>query len=279
MTLRVGHIAYANCIPFFHYLAECGFAGETVPGVPSRLNTMLAEGRIDLSPSSSIEYGRNGTDYLLLPDFSISAHGAVQSVLLFSDRPLEHLAKIPITVTGESATSICLLRILLKEFLGFTAPGEIRPGGSVEEHIAAGGTGLLIGDRALQASLAGLAPWVFDLGELWWRFTGLPFVFALWIVHRRSAEPKSAELVLFQKQLRCSLHGALSDPEGTAARVPGYGWFGTERLAAYWRSMDYDFSEAHRRGLELFFRLAVKHRLLSQVPELRFFGGNSEERS
>lgn len=275
MTLRVGHIAYANCIPFFHYLAECGFAGETISGVPSRLNALLAEGRIDLSPSSSIEYGRNDADYLLLPDFSISSSGAVQSVLLFSGRPLEHLAQIPIAVTGESATSINLLRILLKEFLGFITLVEIRPAGSVEEHIASGGTGLLIGDRALRACLAGLAPRVYDLGELWWRFTGLPFVFALWIVHRRAAEAKSAELMLFREQLRCSLHGALSDPGGTAARVPEYGWFGKERLASYWRAMDYDFSAAHRRGLELFFRLAVKHRLLSQVPELKFFGGTS----
>lgn len=276
MTLRVGHIAYANCVPFFHYLAECGFAGETVPGVPSRLNALLAEGQIDLSPSSSFEYGRNGADYLLLPDFSISSRCAVQSVLLFSCRPIEHLAKIPIAFTGESATSINLLRILLMEFFGFTTPAEIRPDDSVEEHIAAGGAGLLIGDRALRASLAGVAPWVYDLGELWWRFTGLPFVFALWIVHRRAAEIKNAQLVLFQEQLRCSLHKALSDPEGTAARVPEYGWFGKERLAAYWQAMDYDFSAAHRRGLELFFRLAVKHRLLSQVPKLRFFGGTPD---
>lgn len=273
MTLRVGHIAYANCVPFFHYLAECGFAGETVPGVPSRLNALLAEGRIDLSPSSSFEYGRNAADYLLLPDFSISCRGAVQSVLLFSDRPLEQLEKIPIAVTGESATSINLLRILLKEFLGFTAPAEIRPAGSVEEHIAAGGAGLLIGDRALRASLAGLASHVYDLGELWWRFTGLPFVFALWIVHCSAAQMKITELQLFQEQLRCSLNRALSDPEETAARVPEYGWFGKQRLAAYWRAMDYDFSAANRRGLELFFRLAVKHRLLSQVPELQLFGG------
>jgi chorismate dehydratase len=279
MTLRVGHIAYANCVPFFHYLAECGFAGETVPGVPSRLNALLAEGRIDLSPSSSIEYGRNGADYLLLPDFSISSRGTVQSVLLFSDRPLEHLSEIPIAVTGESATSINLLHILLKEFFGFTTLAEIRPAGSVEEHIAAGGAGLLIGDRALRASLAGLASQVYDLGELWWKFTGLPFVFALWIVHRRAAQEKRGELILFQEQLHCSLNRALSDPEGTAVRVPDYGWFGQERLVAYWRTMAYDFSEAHRRGLELFFRLAVKHRLLSKMPELQFFDGKPEGRA
>jgi chorismate dehydratase len=276
MTLRVGHIAYANCIPFFHYLEDCGFAGRIVSGVPSHLNALLAEGRIDLSPSSSFEYGRNGADYLLLPNFSISSRGAVQSVLLFAAQPLEKLEGVPIAVTGESATSINLLRILLQEFFGFAPVTEIRSAGSVEAHIAAGGNGLLIGDRALRASLAGRAPRIYDLGELWWRFTGLPFVFALWIVHRRAAAAKSAELAMFRDQLHNSLSRALADPEGTAALVPEYRWFGKERLAAYWRAMSYDFSDSHRQGLELFFRLAVKHRLLPAVPDLRFFGNTPD---
>ena len=30
MTLSVGHITYANCVPFFHYLADAGFCGRIV---------------------------------------------------------------------------------------------------------------------------------------------------------------------------------------------------------------------------------------------------------
>jgi chorismate dehydratase len=276
MTLRVGHIAYANCIPFFHYLGECGFSGQTVSGVPSTLNALLATGQVDLSPSSSIEYGRNWARYLLLPGLSISSRGAVGSVLLFTHEPLENRADSPIAVTGESATSIILLQILLKEFLKFPVLPRMVPFGPVEERIAAGGSGLLIGDRALRASLDGLAPWIYDLGELWWHYTGLPFVFALWVVGHPAARAKSEELALFQNQLRESLARVLADPEGTAAQVPEYHWFGRSRLAAYWRAMSYDFSPDHRQGLELFFRLAVRHRLLAEVPQLKFFSGSSD---
>jgi chorismate dehydratase len=271
MTLRVGHIAYANCIPFFHYLDDCGFSGRILSGVPSHLNKLLAEGKLDVSPSSSFEYGRNWSRYLLLPHLSISARGPVKSVLLFSHIPLEEMRDTPIAITGESATSINLLRILFAEFMGFSPAIGCNPAVSIEEHIAAGESGLLIGDRALRAALAGIAPRVYDLGELWWRFTGLPFVFALWIVDSRPVATMSRELAALQKQLQTSLERTLADPERTASETLGYEWFGSESLADYWRSMSYDFSPAHRQGLELFFRLSVKHGLLPHVPELRFF--------
>ena len=84
MTLRIGRIAYLNVAPYFHYLQQEGFAGEIVSGVPSALNTMLADGAIDACPSSSYEYGLHADEYYLLPDNSISSVGPVHSVLLFT---------------------------------------------------------------------------------------------------------------------------------------------------------------------------------------------------
>ncbi|RMF42965.1 MAG: futalosine synthase, partial [Deltaproteobacteria bacterium] len=78
MNLRVGHISYLNCVPFFADLRRQGFDGEIVCGVPAQLNAMLAAGEIDLCPSSSFEYGRAAQDYLLLAGQSISSIGPVQ---------------------------------------------------------------------------------------------------------------------------------------------------------------------------------------------------------
>lgn len=83
MTLRIGHIDYLNCVPFFHYLSVAGAGDCIVTGTPAELNEMLAQGEIDVCPASSYEYGQRWSDYLLLPDLSISALGAVKSVLLF----------------------------------------------------------------------------------------------------------------------------------------------------------------------------------------------------
>lgn len=272
MTLTIGHITYANCAPFFHHLPAAGFAGKIVPGVPSRLNRMLADGELDASPSSSFEYARNWQDYLLLPGHSISAFGQVKSVLLFSPRPLEEIEGEEIVLTGESATSVNLLRILLLEFLGHGKVNCRVPEGAVEELLDAGSPALLIGDRALKASRKNPeGRYVYDLGELWNRFTGLPFVFALWILRRQSAEEKHGEIGELLAQLTESRRRAFDSLERLAAESPERRWMGEGELVDYWRCMSYELNEDHLAGLQLFFRLAVKHGLLDHMPEIRFF--------
>ena len=271
MTLTVGHITYANCAPFFHYLTAAGFQGHIVPGVPAELNLRLAAGEIDLSPSSSFEYARNWRDYLLLPGFSISSRGPVQSVLLFTPGPLEDLA-CDIALTGESATSVNLLHVLLREYLRLPHLRCLSAERPVEEVIASGGAALLIGDRALKASRS--APpgvRIYDLGELWLSHTGLPFVFALWIVRRAAAQQKHEEIARLLYQLKESRRLALSDLPGLAAEAAERAWMAEADLLAYWQAMEYGLDADHQQGLRLFFELCVKHGLLGEMPELRFF--------
>lgn len=274
MSLRIGHIAYANCVPYFHYLQQCGFQGEIRSGVPAELNALLAAGEIDLSPSSSFEYGRNADSYLLLPGHSISSTGAVQSVLLFSPYELEEIASFPIDLTSESATSINLLKVLLAEFLS-ADPACCRPASRPPEEIAAqGGSVLIIGDRALRTAISMHGQTnIYDLGELWQRYTGLPFVFALWIVRVASASHEGATLRLFQQQLAESRQQAFANLLAIAAARAESQWMGEEALVDYWRCMSYDLTPRHLEGLQLYFKLCVKYGLLEVEPSLRFFIG------
>jgi len=272
MTLTVGHISYINCAPFFTYLQESGFKGRIVDGVPSELNRSLAHGDLDLSPSSSFEYALNWRSYLLLPGHSISASGPVKSVLLFSRRPIEELAGEAIALTGESATSVNLLQILLKEFYGHQAVNCQVPTTPVEDIIAEGGAALLIGDRALRTAAAvNSEVRIYDLAELWHHHTGLPFVFALWILRRDAAsrEPEGVRLLL--EQLGESRKRAFADLGLLAGQSPAREWMGEAELVNYWQTMSYDLNDSHVEGLRLFFSLAVKHRLLAETPEIHFF--------
>lgn len=271
MTLRIGHIDYLNCVPFFHYLSTVDAGDRIITGTPAELNAMLAQGQIDLCPASSFEYGQRWSNYLLFPDLSISAFGAVKSVLLFSSRPLTELVSAPIAITGESATSVHLLQVLLREYYGFDTPHLFRPECSVEESIAAGSPGLLIGDRALRAAKAGLAPFVYDLGELWHSFTELPFVFALWIVRRDVVAIKEGEVVQFQHGLQKSLSRAMADLPTLAGQMADDSSLSSKELLAYWQAMSFGLTEAHQQGLKFFFQLAVKYQFLKDLPELNFF--------
>lgn len=272
MTITIGRIAYLNVAPYFHYLTEQGFSGEVVAGVPADLNRMLAEGSVDACPSSSFEYGLHAEDYLLLPGHSISSIGPVHSVLLFTPGPLNDLSGSEIAITGESATSINLLQVLLKEFCRVGDVSFRVPDRAVEACLRDGRNALLIGDRALRAAQdcpAGFQ--ITDLGALWYHFTGLPFVFALWILRREAVDKFPAAVNTLAMQLKASRDYAFDHLPEMAARLSAATGFSAPLLEEYWRGISYDLTDGHLEGLQLYFALCRKHGLLERVPEFHFF--------
>ena len=271
--LTLGHIPYLNCVPFFHHLKDNGFRGEFVTGVPADLNRRLQLGQLDVSPSSSFEYARNWQNYLLLPDQSISSVGKVKSVLLFSPVELKELSGRQIAITSESATSINLLRIIFREFYDLHNVTDVVPDLPIEALIEQQQPALLIGDRALR--LANQLPssmHIFDLGEIWYQQTGLPFVFALWMVYRNSLDKFAVELEDLNRQLLQSREQLINDPYLLATDVAETIGLRVETVVDYWETIDYRLDRAHLQGLQLFFSLCKKYYLLEEEPELNFLG-------
>jgi chorismate dehydratase len=147
-----------------------------VVGLPPRaLGEAVAAGHVDAGPLPIADCLRLEPRLTLLP-FGIATRDRAQSVFLFSDRPMRELGGRRVAVTGETATSVRLLRMLLA-FRDEAAPPTLV---ALDEPAEAM---LLIGDAALAAHRG---PWpharCFDLGEEWWQWTGLPCVFAAWAV-------------------------------------------------------------------------------------------------
>jgi predicted solute-binding protein len=113
--LRLGHIVYSNCFPVHaRFIDQAPPEGVVLAqGVPSVLNDMLAHGDIDVAPCSSIEYARHAERYRLLPEVVIGSRGAVGSILLVGAPPAA-LDGAVVALTTSSATSVCLLKILLR---------------------------------------------------------------------------------------------------------------------------------------------------------------------
>ena len=106
--LRVGRIPYLNCEPFFHRLTGV----ELVDLIPRRLGEAMAAGRLDAGPLSLIDYLRIESELTPLP-YGIGCPTGARSVLVFSDRPLSGLRGAQVGITGETSTSVELLRVLL----------------------------------------------------------------------------------------------------------------------------------------------------------------------
>ena len=269
--LTLGYIPYLNCVPFFYHLKENGFSGEFVTGVPSALNRMLQQGQLDVSPSSSFEYARNWRDYLLLPGHSISSIGKVKSVLLFSPVAISELSGRKIAITGESATSINLLRIIFREFYDLHDVTDAVPDTAIETLIWQQQPALLIGDRALKLAAdlpAGMQ--IFDLGEIWYQYTGLPFVFALWMICRKSLGKYSIELAGLGEQLLLSREQLINTPYPFVTSIAKAIGLDEKTIINYWETIDYRLEGEHLRGVHLFFELCKKHHMLSEKPELIF---------
>lgn len=272
MTVRIGQIEYANCVPLFMAFRELCPDDQYryVRGVPAVLNGLLARGEIDLCPSSSIVYGNDPSRYWLLPDLSISAVGEVQSVLLFSRKPLQELNGARIGLTNESDTSVALLKIILSRFHGFSNEYQ-RTGLPLTEAFSFFDALLLIGDMALKESLAGARCYVYDLGAIWQQQTGFPFVFALWIVNRAAVDGKHAEVALLLRSLLKAKELSKLSLERYAAEAKGLDWMSAQQRADYWRIISYDLDEQQLAGLSLFYRHAAELGIIAEAPELSFF--------
>lgn len=151
---------------------------ELVRTAPARLIDQLREGALDAALVSSIESART-PGYRALRDVGIACEGPVHSVRAFRRRSEEPVRSV--ALTDESETSVALLRILL-DAEGLAAPdcsfGRVtstrRPDSLPHDLV------LLIGDDGLRADPGTREP--IDLGARWTAWTGLPFVFALWLI-------------------------------------------------------------------------------------------------
>lgn len=266
VKLKIGRIPYANLFPIFHYLDNhCSNAEYTfIKGVPSKLNKMLRAGDLDISPSSSIEFLKNKNRYRILPWHSISSTGRIKSILLFSRVPLDKLGGKTIAVSSDSDTSAALLKIVLKEFCSLECKYKKTDLRSVRNILSSVSAVLHIGDTAMieAQKLSGLSPgpsvlFTYDLGELWYKYTGLPFVYALWVVRKKTLDEKTDLIRKLSSDLIDAKKYADRKLSLIARDAPQRKWISEKDLVHYWNIISYDFTEKHLEGLRLFEKYAL----------------------
>jgi chorismate dehydratase len=268
MKLKIGRIPYANLFPIFHVLErdrDCSDY-EFVEEVPARLNRLVREGTVDVSPSSSIEYLKNPSLYNIIYGHSISSSGPIGSIFLFSGVPIEDLDGARISVSSQSESSVGLLDVILRKFYGSNCTLSVS-----DRPEACDKAFLLIGDDALKykkdqdcmgAGKPVSAPrrYVYDLGEIWFERTGLPFVFALWIVRKDC--PEGDLLKRFEKDLGAARDKATAGFSSIAEHSPMSAYMTKEEIVQYWYRIEYGLDERHVKGLELFGKLLGESGLL-----------------
>jgi len=270
--MRVGRIPYINCYPVYGAIDRgvIPLPGSIITGVPTALNRQMAAGELDVSVISAVEYARDATRYLLLPDLAISCDGPVRSVALFSKRPASELHGRRVLISRSSMTSVALLELLF-DHVWDARPAFIPSDAELsdvdrfadEEHDAR----LVIGDAALlvwsrlrsdteqdpQPALAAYR-YAYDLGSEWKSWTGLPFVFAVWVAQRTAPV---AEALAIHAGLIASRNWRLEHLHALAAQAAIATGVRKPVCLEYLSGLDYGLSYQHLAGLTEFFRRLV----------------------
>jgi chorismate dehydratase len=185
--IRVGAVSYLNTKPLI-YGFEKGMMKEEMDLIidyPANIAAALLNGTIDIGlvPVAVLPAMK---EYYFVSDYAIACDGAVASVCLFSDVPVENIEAVMLDY--QSQTSVELLKILLKEYWK-VSPKLLQATEGYEKLIQGNTAGLVIGDRAFEQR--SLSRHSYDLGLAWKSYTGLPFVFAAWI----SRDPLSENFI------------------------------------------------------------------------------------
>jgi len=261
--IRVGAVSSLNAKPLYYGLEAHEPAIHLDIDFPSRLASRLGSGDLDVALIPSVEYFRGVADgYEILPGFAIAARGPVRSVKLFSRVPLGRIRRL--ALDEGSRTSQALTRVWLDAAHGVrptlieTLPMGVSPLESTADAV------LVIGDRAMKVPDAPFHA-VVDLAAAWRELTGLPFVFALWVV-RPGVPVGDLPAILHE----CRAEG-LAHADALAAEYgPRLGLDVTECFEYLTRVLSYDLGEPELAGLRLFGRMAADRGLAPRGADLVF---------
>jgi chorismate dehydratase len=274
--MRVGRIPYINCFPVYGGVDRglVPLDATLVDGVPTALNRMMAEGTLDVSVVSAVEYARDQERYLLLPDLAISCDGPVRSVMLFSTLPAAELTGKRVLVSRSSMTSVHLLELLFEHV--WRAQPVFVPGDAEADAIARSdrdgdfAARLVIGDAALmlQSDNHPVAKahgqhydHVYDLGAEWKAWTGLPFVFAVWVAQRSTPV---ADALRLHGSLIASRDWGLAHLEELAAQAARSTGVPQAECRRYFDGLDWRLNLPDLEGLTEFLR---RLELAGRVPK------------
>ena len=298
-SLRIGCVKYLNAHPLIR-----GWPSDVEFDHPSALCQRLAKGELEVALVSSFEFLRNPI-YRIVDDVSISSDGPVYSVVVAHRGKISDIEEIELDPASQTAVNLlrCLLaekvlrpRLIRNIDLQSVRPAGLQPaaaapvqpiGSQTAENISAGRTGnmpmfptarrarLLIGDQAIRFRQQYAEEFSFwDLGEQWKQLTGLPFVYALWLIRPEVGDPKQIadRLRGLRDENLANLNKLIAEvvasdalsrrSRRTQADESGHPKLDQQFLLRYYREdLRFSFGEKEKQGLRTFADLCAKHAL------------------
>jgi chorismate dehydratase len=250
--IKVGIVNYLNTKPLIFGIQHSPVAENLllVEDYPANVARMLKEGSIDvgLVPVAVIPHLQ---EYHIITDYCIGCTGPVASVAIFSEVPIDRIEKV--LLDYQSRTSVALAKVLLRKYWQIE-PELIDTKTDYRGDIKGTTAGVVIGDRALEQRK--VSPYIYDLGEAWIDFTGLPFVFAAWV----SNKPLPADFIAAFNEAN---RKGLENIDNVVAGIP-YNVFDLHKY--YTQHISYELTPEKRKGLQQFLSFINEERVVATEP-------------
>ncbi len=254
-TVRITAVSYYNTLPFIYGIRHSGLLSgyDLSLDVPSECARKLIsdEADIGLIPVGALP---GIPAYHVVSNLCIGADKDVKSVLLLSNMDLPHIKTI--YLDSDSLTSVTLVKILAEKYWEINPQwkslSELKGKLSTDEGM------VLIGDKTF--GLSTQYAFCHDLAGEWIKFTGLPFVFAVWI----SRKPLPTEFkVAFQSALAWGVEHR--EKSVIMAEKPH---ITEQQLISYLKNdISYTLDEQKVEGMELFLQFLSKEQHSNAVRE------------
>lgn len=236
--------------------------------VPSRNAIALRERDADAAFLAPIDYGRDSSDYEVIPTVALSSRQPDETVTLHFHQNLKQIHTI--AVDPSSISEIVLAKIILAEQFG-TEPQIVPFPGPLEEMLGRADAALLVGDASLRHARTRTQK--LDLVDFWIDMTGLPYVHGFWCFRNEGLDAQ--EMTAIQAaaaggvgQLRSMIHGDV--------RIGG-SVISEEVKEGLISSISYDLDEEAVAAASEFLRFAYYHGALPDVPDLHIASAQSDD--
>lgn len=226
---------------------------------PARCADLLASGAADAALVPIIEYQRM-SDVKVIPGVCVGSHSAVRSVVLASKH--DDLTRVrSVALDQKSRTSQALVKIIFREFIG-SEPAWTPSGSDVQTMLREHDAALVIGDPGMNITLPGVH--VFDLANLWHRFTSTGFVFAMWMGNAGAVSVvRNVDFAAARDEGLQHLEEIISASDDLPLPAAEIRKYLTENIT-------FEVDENLERGMSLYFELANKHGLIETVKPLEY---------
>jgi chorismate dehydratase len=244
--MKISVVSYLNSKPFIHGIEKKPSPDWDVTlDIPSECARKLISGeaQVGLVPVAALP---SIPGYKIITPYCIGAKGKVDSVKLYSHVPVEQITKV--ILDYQSRTSVALVKILAREL--WKIHPEWTAGSAGFESQASGTTAVVvIGDRTF--SMNGSYTFEYDLSEGWQQLTGLPFVFAVWVLSGSLSMEDASSISSFEQQFSEALKYGIEHIDKVIqeneSRYPE-----TDVRKYLTQSISYELSAEKREAIQLF---------------------------